>query len=182
MADLFITLQDVSDRLGRDLTGDPGGTAAISEACAYCRSEAQQAFNAGTTTVYLDGTGSDCLILPESSQTVGTVTVGGSVITDYTVAADGRLLRGVAGAEPRPVWPSGRQNVQVDFSYGYPYLGVPEDVCGVALQIAMRLIVQGIAADESVGEANVTYAQRIAQDLTENERRILRRYRNPRSF
>lgn len=182
MADDFITAQDVSDILGRDVTSDPGAAQAISSACAICRAEAQQNFNAGTATIYLDGTNNDVLLLPQDPPTVTSVVVSGGTITDYVLTEGGKLLRGTAGADPRPTWPSGRQNVQVTYSYGYGDLEVPVDVCRVATDLAIRIMVQGPLSAETVGDASVTYAQPRATDLNDNERRILRRYRTERSF
>lgn len=182
MATPFVTLTDISDLLGRDVTSDAGATAALSAACAICRSEAQQEFNAGTATIYLDGSGTDALVLAQAPATVGTVAISGSTITDYTTTADGLLLRGSAGSTPRPVWPRGRQNVQVTYSYGYADLTVPEDVCAVATDLTIRTIVQGPAQSETVGDVSISYGVPNARDLTENERRILRRYRGTRSF
>jgi hypothetical protein len=92
---------------------------------------------------------------------------------------DGRLLRGTAGGVPRPVFPVGRQNVTVTYTYGYSE--VPRDVRMVALSIASRLIVQGVAVEESLGDARVKYAV-AGSDLTKNEERILSKYRAARSF
>jgi hypothetical protein len=182
--DPFVTVQDLSDRLGRDVTTDPGAISAVDSACQICRSEAEQDFNAGTAIVTLDGTGSDALILAQ--RPVGTVTsvvVNGGTVTDWTLAETGMLFRGTAGASSwtRPVWPQGRQNVQVTYTHGYATLTVPADVCEVALQLAMRCVVQGAAQQETVGDVTVNYGMS-ADDLTKNEQRILQRYRGPRSF
>lgn len=181
----FISAQDVSDILGRDVTGDPGAAQAIGSACAICRSEAQQNFNLLSGTATLDGTGTDALVLPEHPATVSAVLVNGSAIADYAVSEAGVLIRGTAGSRfgARPIWPEGRQNVKVTYSAGYADLQVPEDVCRVATDLAIRIMVQGPLAAESVGDGtSVTYAQPRATDLNENERRILRRYRGTRSF
>lgn len=184
MADPFITTGDLSDRLGRDVSTDPGAIALVSQVCALCRSIAEMSFNAGTATTVLDGCGSDALVLPQSLsvQSITSVNVNGAAVTDFTLTETGALLRGSGGADPRPVWPSGRQNVQVVFSYGWDALEVPEDVCAVALDLAHRKAVQGVASSESVGDVSVSYAQPVAGDLTRNEERILRRWRSTRSF
>jgi hypothetical protein len=49
----------------------------------------------------------------------GTVLVSGTAVTDYTLNGNGILFRGSAGLDPRPVWPSGRQNVAVTYDHGY---------------------------------------------------------------
>lgn len=178
----FVTLTDVSDLLGRDITAAPGGTAALYAACQICRTEAEQTFNAGTSTISLDGAGGDCLVLPEAPASVSAVSVGGVAVTDYTVTAEGLLLRGSAGVTPRPVWPAGRQNVQVTYGHGYADLQVPDDVSMVAAELTQRIVVQGFAQSETVGDVSITYPTPSALDLTPGEQRILRRYRGTRSF
>lgn len=178
----FIDAQDLTDHLGRDVTGDNGALIALDAACDICRTVAEQSFNAGTATISLDGTGSDVLVLPERpSGTATAVTVGGSAETDFMVTEHGLLLRGSAGIWPRPVWPAGRQNIQVTYEYGYAPIDLPRDVRVVALSIAERLLVQGVAKREAQGDASIDYAT-AATDLTAGELRILRKYRGTRSF
>jgi len=182
MPNPFIDAQDVVDYIGRGTITDPGMLIAIDAACDMCRTVAEMDFNAGTATVSLDGTGTDCLVLPQRPvNTVGTVTVAAGTITDWMVTDDGGLLRGAAGVDPRPVWPEGRQNVSVTYSFGYEAVDLPRDVRAVALQAAARFIVQGVAKKETVGDVTVEYATN-ANDLTTNELRILRKYRKARSF
>jgi hypothetical protein len=109
------------------------------------------------------------------------VLVNGGTVTDYMLTADGRLLRGsaVSSTCTLPVWPMGRQNVQVTYEYGYTE--VPRDVRMVALQIAARIVVQGVTVRETQGDLSVDYAT-AATDLNANELRILRKYRKARSF
>lgn len=178
----FVTQQELSDYLGRDVTSDDGALFALTAACDICRDVAEQQFTAGTVTTSFDGAGTDVLILPERPvRTVGTVTVDGTAETDYEFAADGRLLRGTAGPNPRPTWPDGRQNISVTYEYGYETLDLPHSVRMVALQIAARLVVQGVAKRETVGALSIDYAT-AATDLTAGETRILGRYRQTRSF
>jgi len=183
MPNPFIDAQDLVDYLGRGTTSDPGMLIAIDSACDMCRTIAEMDFNAGTATISLDGSGTDCLVLPQRPvNTVGTVTLSSSgTITDWMATADGRLLRGTAGCYPRPTWPEGRQNVSITYSYGYEAVDLPRDVRAVALQVAARMIVQGVAKSEAVGDVSVTYAAN-AGDLTANELRILKKYRKTRSF
>jgi hypothetical protein len=77
---------------------------------------------------------------------------------------------------PRPVWPAGRQNVRVTYEYGYATVDFPRDVRAVALSIAARLMVQGVAKSETVGETSITYAS-ASTDLTNGEKAILAKYR-----
>jgi len=180
----FITVQDLSDRLGRDVTADPGATSAVDAACQICRTLAENDFTAGTATIALDGTGTDALLLPDAPvQGVTAVTINGGTVTDWVLNGQGILFRGTAGARYSsscPVWPRGRQNIGITYSHGYQTL-VPADVREVALNLAMRAVAQGIASAETVGDVQVTYSVN-ADDLTANEQRILGIYRSYRSF
>jgi hypothetical protein len=178
----FITVQDLSDRLGRDLTADPGAQGAVDAACQICRTVAEQNFNGGTATVTVDGTGTDAIMLPQRPVgTITAVTVNGGTVTDYALSELGALYRGSAGERYEwPVWPLGRQNVQITYTYGYQTL-VPADIREVALNIAMRAVVQGIAGAETVGDVVITYSVG-SDDLSANELRILQKYRGARSF
>lgn len=178
MPDPFISQQDLTDYLGRDVTADDGALAAVDAACDICRDIAERSFNqvvGGTAT--LDGSGTDALLLPELPVSrAGTVLVDGTAVTDYVLTGNGLLLRGSAGSDPRLVWPSGRQNVVVTYDHGYADADIPRSVRMVALSIAARLVVQGAAKSETVGETSVTYAV-AATDLTNGELRILHKYR-----
>ena len=186
MADPFISRQDLTDYLGRDVTADDGALAAVDAACDIVRDIAGQTFNRGTSTVYLDGTGTDALVLPElPASQPGTVTVNGTAITDYTLADNGCLFRGTVGlSDPywpdelpsTLVWPKGRQNVAVTYGHGYADADLPRSVRMVALSIASRLIVQGPALEETSGDQRVKYAV-ASTDLTTTEQIILRKYR-----
>jgi hypothetical protein len=181
MPDPFISQQDLSDYLGRDVTADAGALAVVDAACDVCRDVAEQSFNrviGGTVT--LDGSGTDALLLPELPVSrAGTVLVNGTAVTDYTLNGNGILLRGSAGSDPRPVWPSGRQNVTVTYDHGYADADIPRSVRMVALSLAARLIVQGVAKSETIGETSISYAV-AASDLTNGELRILRKHRPTR--
>jgi hypothetical protein len=185
MPDPFITQQDLTDYLGRDVTADNGALMACDAACDMIRDITEQDFNAETTTITLDGTGTDGLVLQQQPATrAGTVLVNGGTITDYMLSGQGLLLRGTAGSNPRPLWPLGRQNVQVTYDHGYtltPTNNVPRSIRMVALSIAARLVVQGAVQSETVGDVTVDYGM-AASDLTVNELRILAGYLQTRSF
>lgn len=182
--DPFITAQDLTDYLGRDVTADNGAIIALDAACDMCRTIGEQSFNRGTTTYTLDGTGTDAILLPDLPvNSAGTVLVDGTAVTDYMLAGNGVLLRGTATSASywgwRPVWPTGRQNVVVTADHGYDVLDVPRDVRMVALSIASRLVVQGVAIEESLGANRIRYGTN-ATDLTNGERLILEKYRPTR--
>ena len=187
MPDPFISRQDLTDYLGRNVTTDDGALIAVDAACDIVRTLAEQTFNATVGgTVFLDGTGTDCLLLPEHPVTAaGTVTVNGTAITDYTLSANGMLFRGTVGlSDPywpdevpaSRVWPRGRQNVRVTYDHGYADADLPRDVRMVALSIASRLVVQGVGLQERQGDVAITYAVP-ATDLTNGEKAIIRKYR-----
>lgn len=178
--DPFITVQDLTDYLGRNVNIDNGAVIAADAACDICRTIAERQINRDTTTVMLDGTGTDALLLAELPvNSAGTVLVNGGTVTDYVLNGNGVLYRGTAGIDPRPVWPSGRQNVQVTYDHGWGTADIPRDLRAVALSIAARLVVQGVATEESLGSSRVRYAV-AATDLTNGERAILRKYRRTR--
>lgn len=188
MPDPFISVQDLEDYLGREVTADPGALIAVDAACDMCRTVSEQTFNAGTATVTLDGTGTDALLLPQRpANTVGTVVVSGGTVTDYVLKDNGVLVRKLPVTAaidywsevpyPTAVWPAGRQNVEVTYTHGYASADIPRDVAMVALAIASRLVVQGPASFETVGDSSVRYA--VANtDLTNGEKAILTKYRS----
>jgi hypothetical protein len=183
----FISVQDLSDLLGRDVTSDPGAVMAIDAACDTIRTLTEQDFNAQTSTVRLDGTGTDVLVLPQRPvAAVSMVLVAGTAITDYIAPTpDGFLFRGAATGSGYgyggACWPRGRQNVTVTYDHGFAPVDLPRDVRMVAVALAMRLVVQGVAQSETIGDVTVTYSA-AADDLTANELRILAKYRAARSF
>ena len=178
----FITAQEFVDHLGRGTITDPDITFAIDAACDECRRIAEQDFTAGTATISLDGNDGDALILPKFPVTAaGTVLINGGTITDYVLTGNGLLLRGTAGVDPRPTWPGGRQNITVTFEHGYQAIDIPGEVRMVALSIASRYVVQGVAKSETQGDLSITYAAG-AGDVTSNEDRILKKCRRTRSF
>lgn len=180
MPDPFISQQDLTDYLGRDVTSDDGAIIALDAACDICRTVAEQQFNQDTTVFTLDGTGTDAILLPQLPvNAAGTVLVNGGTITDYVLNGHGVLFRGTAGCDPRPTWPLGRQNIVITADHGYATVDLPRDVRIVALSIASRLIVQGIAVEESLGTSRIKYAGP-ATDLTNGEKMILRKYRPTR--
>jgi len=189
MPDPFITTGDLSDILGRDVTNDDGAVIAVDAACDMCRTISEQEFNRGTTTITLDGSGTDSLVLPQMPvASAGTVVVSGGTVTDWVLNSDlGTLIRKVqdpaavadwwSGFSPDiVVWPFGRQNVRVTYVHGYLDADIPRDVRMVALSYAQRIVVQGPALLEGLGQASIRYAG-AATDLTNGEAAILRKYK-----
>jgi hypothetical protein len=184
----FISRDDLSDYLGRNVSADDGALIAVDAACDTVRTVAEQDFNQAVSTITLDGTGTDALLLPQLPvNTAGTVVVSGGTVTDYVVDVNrGVLVRKVADPtvidwdtdiSPTAVrWPAGRQNVVVTYNHGYADADLPRDVRMVALSLASRLIVQGVATEERVGDVSMKYAG-AAFDLSATEQAILRKYR-----
>lgn len=181
----FISRQDLTDYLGRNVNSDDGALAAVDAACDICRDIAEQTFNRVLgDTVTLDGTGTDALLLPElpvsAAGTVslrdpeGTWTTAGTA--DYTLNGDGILLATNASGTFANTWPTGRQNIRVTYEHGYADADLPRSVRMVALTIASRLIVQGVAQFESDGGGSIRYAVN-STDLTNGEKAILRKHR-----
>jgi hypothetical protein len=189
MPDPFISEDDLSDILGRDVTDDLGATIAVDAACDICRDVAEQTFNRGTSTFTLNGSGTDALMLPEMPvNSISSVVVNGGTVTNYRLAENGILYRGTisAGASTEydtnvipSVWPSGRQNVSVTYDHGYADADIPRSVRMVALSLAQRIVTQGPAVEESQGDLRVKYAGP-AMDLTKGEERILRKHKRHR--
>lgn len=177
----FISRQDLSDYLGKDVTADDGATIAVDSACDMVRTLTEQDFDAATETITLDGTGTDALVLPQLPvSAAGTVALisssgGTTAVTDYALNGHGILLR-TRGSHSVAVWPAGRQNVEVTYDHGYGTADFPADVRMVALSVASRLIVQGPALEENLGDSHIVYAG-AATDFTSGEKLILGRYR-----
>jgi hypothetical protein len=192
----FISRQDLTDYLGRDVTTDDGALAAIDAACDMVRTMTEQDFNEVSGTAVFDGTGTDSLLLRQRpAGSITGVTIGGTVnagsimggttISSWMLRHDGVLLRtaGAAVADPSysgetyPLrWPKGRQNIAVEYVSGYGTADLPRDIRMVALQIAARLVVQGVSVYETVGDVSMRYAGP-ATDFTNGELRILRKYK-----
>jgi len=175
----FINVYDLGELLGTDLSQDVGAQIAVEAASEICRTVAEQDFDlVAGDIVTLDGTGTDALMLPNLPVTAaGTVTVNGGTVTDYNLGSNGILYRGTAGPATWLTWPVGRQNIRVTYTHGFGT--VPADVRMVALSVAQRIVVQGVASEESMGDVSVKYATP-TMDLTPGELRILGKYRQIR--
>lgn len=190
MATPFISTDDLSDYLGRDVSTDDAAVIVLDAACDMVRDVAEQTFNAGTTTGTFDGTGTDALLLPEyPARSVGTVEVRGLAGTpgtwdtvgssDYVLSSNGALIANDTagtGSLLGSSWPKGRQNVRVNYVHGYEDSELPRSVRMVALTVASRLLTQGPAIFENLGDLNVRYAAE-STALMPTERMILRKHR-----
>lgn len=171
MATAFITPTELSAFLGRDITSDDGAQSAVDMACATVETVAGQVVKEATSTILLDGTGTDVLILPGfPAASVTSVAVADAADTDYVL--DNGMLFKTTG-----VWAKGRRNVEVKYKHGHTSSAIPDDVKMVALNLAGRLLVQAPknALEETNGDVRIKYAT-APTDLTANELRILRRH------
>lgn len=187
--DPFISRADLGNKLGTDLSSDDHALAAVDAACDMCRTISEQSFNRGTSTITLDGSGTEEILLPEYPvNTVGTVYEDGGTLTsgDWVLdPATGSLIRvPTAGyissnftTRPSVVWNRGRRNVTLDYDHGWDISDIPRDVRMVALNIATRFYEQTSSATfEQLGQRQVRYDGQ-ASDLSDNELRILRKYK-----
>lgn len=186
MAAPFISTTELTEKIGES-AATARGTAVITAASDMVRLFTDLTLSpAGTTTVSLDGTGTDALILPERPVTAaGTVIESGGTLvldTDYELADNGILYRlpgvidnGWGNETLRTYWWPGRQNIEVTFDYGYST--VPGDLKEVALSMAERLFRQSAGiAFESLGQYQVRYTDS-ASDWSGTEKIVLRKYR-----
>lgn len=178
MADPFITTADVVSYIGRGGPTDPALIMAADAACDMIRDYTGQVFNRGTSTVSLDGTGTDAILLPQLPvRSAGTVSVNGSPVTNYMLAENGCLFRGTtSGYSSSTMWPQGRQNVTVTYDHGYDTDDFPRSVKRIALEIAARTVIQGPLLEETLGSVRAKYAA-ASTELTPTERMILDTYR-----
>lgn len=172
--DPFVTTTDLGTYLGRDLSDDERAVIALHAASDIVRSEAgQDLTEAADDIVVLDGTGTDALLLPQLPVTaVSLVTIDDTPFTDYTLANNGVLFC-TAGS----YWTKGRQNIAVTYDHGFTTAEFPRDLRMVALNLAARVYDQQIVSQESVGAYSVTFAVADAIGLSDNERRIVHKYR-----
>lgn len=181
MPNPFISRDDLTDYLGRDVTNDDGAIIACDAACDAIRTLTEQEINRATSTITLNGTGTDALVLPQFPvNSAGTVVVSGGTVTDWALSDDGILFRKAAtngdASTPNLVWPAGRQNVTVTYDHGYDDNDIPRDLRFCALSFASRVITQGPALREQSGQQAVTYAV-ASTDFTNGELIILRKFK-----
>lgn len=170
----LITVTELGDRIGRNLSADAAAIVAVNAASDWCRTIAEQTFTeVSNETIYMDGTDTDTLLLPQLPVTrVRSVKDGADTVTDWVLSAQGMLFRKSDEGAPL-VWTAGRQRFTVAYDHGYET--IPADIKECALSIASRLIIQGVAQFESLGDSSIRYAVS-ATDLTNGELRILRKH------
>lgn len=178
MADPFITEQEVVDEVGRGSASDPGLATIVETACGIVRAYAEQDITQELGDVAtLDGNGGESVQLPQVPVTdVQWITIDGESITDdtYTFNTNGIVFR-LDGA----TFADGRQNVRISYDHGYADADIPDEVKGVARELAKRMFVQTVATEEQLGPVRVKYAA-AATELTTTEKIILQKLRRVR--
>jgi len=165
----FISAQDLSDYLGRDVSADPRTVIALDSACEVVRGYIGQTINlVEDDEVFVDGTGTRSLLLPQlpvvGIAEVTTFDRNGEDETALTEGVDFKIGDGgvlwrisAEGSTGWGIWPWGHRNIFVVYTHGYTVIpvtasgdsgitgedfGVPSDIRLVALQIAGRVYSQ----------------------------------------
>ena len=175
----WITLEELasylSPRAPRDLSSDVLAEVSCEGACDLIRRRAEQEFDHGESTVVFSGADTRSLVLPEAPVIrVDEVRLVGEVDLDYELTRAGILRRTVGR------WPAGYANIAVDYEHGYDG-AMPAELRLLALTVAARHYQQGIAQQESTGNASVTFSVSAAGDLSTGEQTIIAKHRRPSS-
>lgn len=184
------TIEQLAIVRGVDLDPeDDLGPLLLDSASQVVRSYCQQLFTAVSgDEVYLHGTGTASLLLPELPVTevgsIGRLEADGSETmydeAEYVVGPEGIVWR----SETWDRWPLGHRNIHVDYDHGYAV--IPADIVLVTLQIAARSLSVATAGGqavsmEQIGQYQVQYATTLnQQELLPVERGVLDRYRQTR--
>lgn len=205
----FITAEELAGYVRRDLSTTPLVGLYLDAACQTIRSYLHQEINyTRNDEVFVDGTDTDALLLPELpvisvasvfefSYPDGAVYVILEEDVDYRLGAGGILWR--LGHR----WAPGHANILVTYTHGWrvnpqggsgsgsgsgPPDPVPADIKLVALSAAKRALEAGITAgagiqSESIGKYSYTLntvAAVAAGDLSSGEKKVLDNYRERR--
>lgn len=196
----FISTDDLSAVLGQDVSTNPLSAIALDSACEVVRGYCHQFFNlVEDEEVYLDGTGTSSLLLPQFP-VVGEFTV--SEGTDDPLADDDLFLRRKSGVVYRlgcGYWLLGRGNILVTYSHGYAVteddvsndagsggFGIvermPSDLRRISLGIAQSIFnsagSSGVVSSETIGSYSYTLGEVAIGDLDESDKAVLDRYRD----
>jgi hypothetical protein len=195
MASPFISREDLSEKLGFDVTeGTEQGELAqqcVDAACDWVRGKTEQTINAGSSTVVLDGTGTEILLLPQYpvrnvvsvSEDAEALTDEDWVLNDATgglvrVPAEDGYVSSNTTLKPSVVWNRGRQNIQVSYEHGYADADIPRDVRMAAESVAVKFFRDNGVAFESLGAYSVRFAE--PDKSFKLEERILEKYKRYR--
>lgn len=197
MTSPFISLADLSDLLGSDVSTEDLAVIAIDSACESVRTYLDNPVNlVEDEIIRLDGSGTYRLVLPRPPvREVTAVTELATTTTDEVILdaeVDFVLERGGILRRIDYVWLRGSGNIEVTYSHGWDiseapvWERVPSDIRRVALELAKRLYQAGQVAaggitSETVGSYSYTVdpAAGGALELTPHEMARLDPYRTP---
>ncbi len=181
----FATVADLATYLQRDLSGADWATAAqaLDIATAAIQSYTRQAIEAvANDAVRLRGTWANEVVLPQRPVTaVSSVSVTEPFAAARTVAAGDYVWRqgGLLLSRAPGHWGGPAAEVSVTYSHGFA--AIPDDIRGVCLTAAARLMANPEAIrSEQVGNYSVTHGGAggdLIGTLAQSEQRDLNRYR-----
>lgn len=110
--------------------------------------------------IWLDGDGTDTLLLPAAPFTTITVAVDGAAVTDFKPSRRAGILRRAGG------WPDGLENIEVQYTHGYPE--IPGGIVDAVLeQAATQVLVQAAISSQGMGPATVKYEAKATVGVTQ---------------
>lgn len=175
MSDPLASVQALADLIGDDVDAEDARLPrALDIASAYIRSEAQESFaEVEDDVVTIPGSENAMVQLPKLPVLgVTSVLVRGPLdsdyaeVTDYTFDTQGRLNR-----TDGLTWGGVNTSLSITYTHGQE---VPEDIQGVTLALAKRLIIFGSRfGDQQLQDP----AAQVSLDLTPGQRRVVSRYR-----
>lgn len=176
---MTITVEDLGNKLGRDLSEDDAAALAVAGSIEAVRTITDQQLElVEDDVIRLDGTDTDAIMLPElpvNEITSIALRTGTDTWDDLDPEDDFALYENGVVTRRSLRWPQGRQNIEVIYSHGWSEDDTPADLKLVMLTYAERSYSQGIAQFKSLGAWSVRYFQS-ATDFTGGELAILRKY------
>src|SRR5574342_243811 len=129
----FVSLEDLSDALGEDVSTSDLAVIALDTACQVVRDELGNVVNMTTETVKLDGRAFYRLILPEPPvRAVTSVVLTAYNVADETVVATDYVLEGGTPSLDNcflrrlsTYWPVGQGNIEVTYIHGWDITELP---------------------------------------------------------
>lgn len=120
-------------------------------------------------TIWLDGDGTDTLLLPAAPFTTITVEVDGAVVTDFKPARRSGILRRPSG------WPDGLENIEIVYTHGYET--IPGDIVDAVLEQAQtQLFAMPAISSQGIGPGNVSYEKAATVGVTQRWADTVARY------
>ena len=184
----FISATDLENYLGRAPDTDKAAIAVDSACDILCKASNQKLYYTASDTVTLDSDGTDVILLPEMPAYTPTAVVGPASIamvsgTDYYFDQE---MGAITTLKSDRYFLPGRKLYTVTYSHGYvsddSVPGLPAGVLEwpsalrmLALQVASRLMDQGLVQQETVGSYVAIYSAREGNVLTDRERSLLAR-------